>query len=30
MVICEEASALGYMEDAGDFDDYRIVEIENA
>lgn len=27
MVICEEAFADGYMEDAGDFDNYRIVEI---
>jgi hypothetical protein len=27
MVLCEEAFADGYMEDAGDFDDYRIVEI---
>ena len=27
MVICEEACALGYMEDEGDFDNYRIVEV---
>lgn len=27
MVLCEEAAALGYMEDAGDFEDYRIVEV---
>lgn len=27
IVICEEAEALGYMEDSGSFEDYRIVEI---
>ena len=27
IVICEEAEALGYMEDSGDFDNYRIVEV---
>ena len=24
---CEHACQLGYMEDAGDFDNYRIVEV---
>jgi hypothetical protein len=27
---CERAFQAGYMEDAGDFDNYRIVEILNA
>ena len=26
---CEHACHLGYMEDAGDFDNYRIVEVLN-
>jgi hypothetical protein len=28
MAECERACKLGYMEDDGDFDDYRIVEIK--
>jgi hypothetical protein len=27
MAECERACKLGYMEDDGDFDDYRIVEV---
>jgi len=27
---CERACQLGYMEDAGDFECYRIVEVEDA
>lgn len=29
MDACERACALGYMEDDGDFDNYRIVEVCN-